>query len=130
MRNLGLVSHSSSPKYVPPQLEQPPIAVNAELSKNLINLVNPSANGVSFEQVEFSHKTPTTAIKSALSTVPLLSSLNNSGIHGVNDPEHVGMDKKSSKGSIPSPTTSTQSLTGQPSLDGDVLSADAVRSAK
>ncbi|ESU37435.1 Serine/threonine-protein kinase NEK [Giardia duodenalis] len=121
MRNLGLVSHSSSPKYVPPQLEQPPIAVNAELSKNLINLVNPSANGVSFEQVEFSHKTPTTAIKSALSTVPLLSSLNNSGIHGVNDPEHVGMDKKSSKGSIPSPTTSTQSLTGQPSLDGDVF---------
>ncbi|ESU42560.1 Serine/threonine-protein kinase NEK [Giardia duodenalis] len=41
MRNLGLVSHHSSPRYVPPQLDQPPIAVNAELSKNLINLVNP-----------------------------------------------------------------------------------------
>ena len=121
MRNLGLVSHHSSPRHVSPQLDQPPIAINAELSKNLINLVNPSANGVSFEQVEFSHKTPTTAIKSALSTVPLLASLNNSGIHGANDSGFTSMDKKLNKGQVPSPTTSTYSLTGQPSLDADVF---------
>lgn len=121
MRNLGLVPHNLGTSDISSQLTCPPIAVNPTLSKNLINLVNPSANGVNFEQVEFSHKTPTTAIKSALSTIPLLSSLNNSGIHGPNDSESINADRKHDKKSIPSPTTSMQSHIDQVSLDGDVF---------